>query len=204
VEDSVRQFKSVMVLILIAAAVISLLVGDLKDAIAIMAIVVLFGVLGFTQEYRAEKRWRRCARWRCPTCACGATARCARWRRRNCAGRHRAAGGGQCGAGGCAHRRKQQFADSRSRAHGRVGTIEKETGTLSGDNLPLGDRRNMASWAPTSPTARRGRRRRDGMNTELGHIATLIQEVDNEMTPLQSGSINWARCWAWWPSSSPA
>jgi P-type Ca2+ transporter type 2C len=49
------QFKSVMVLILIAAAVISLLVGDVKDAIAILAIVVLFGVLGFTQEYRAEK-----------------------------------------------------------------------------------------------------------------------------------------------------
>src|SRR5512136_124387 len=50
-----EQFKSVMVLILIAAAVISLLVGDVKDAIAILAIVVLFGVLGFTQEYRAEK-----------------------------------------------------------------------------------------------------------------------------------------------------
>ena len=50
-----EQFKSVMVLILIAAAVISLLVGDLKDAIAILAIVVLFGGLGFTQEYRAEK-----------------------------------------------------------------------------------------------------------------------------------------------------
>ena len=50
-----EQFKSVMVLILIAAAVISLLVGDVKDAVAILAIVVLFGVLGFTQEYRAEK-----------------------------------------------------------------------------------------------------------------------------------------------------
>jgi Ca2+-transporting ATPase len=50
-----EQFTSVMVLILIAAAVISLIVGDLKDAIAILAIVVLFGVLGFTQEYRAEK-----------------------------------------------------------------------------------------------------------------------------------------------------
>jgi Ca2+-transporting ATPase len=49
-----EQFTSVMVLILIAAAVISLVIGDLKDAIAILAIVVLFGVLGFTQEYRAE------------------------------------------------------------------------------------------------------------------------------------------------------
>ena len=58
-----EQFTSVMVLILIAAAVVSLLVGDLKDAVAILAIVVLFGILGFTQEYRAENpvdpRWNR-------------------------------------------------------------------------------------------------------------------------------------------------
>src|SRR5512139_4325722 len=46
-----EQFTSVMVLILIAAAVISLLLGDLKDAVAILAIVALFGVLGFMQEY---------------------------------------------------------------------------------------------------------------------------------------------------------
>ena len=50
-----EQFTATMVLILIAAAVISMIVGDLKDAIAILAIVVLFGVLGFVQEYRAEQ-----------------------------------------------------------------------------------------------------------------------------------------------------
>ena len=50
-----EQLTAVMVVILIVAAVVSLLLGDLKDAVAIMAIVVLNAVLGFTQEYRAEQ-----------------------------------------------------------------------------------------------------------------------------------------------------
>ncbi len=49
------QFTSKLVLILIVAAVISAVVGDFKDAIAILAIVILNAVLGFAQEYRAEQ-----------------------------------------------------------------------------------------------------------------------------------------------------
>jgi P-type Ca2+ transporter type 2C len=50
-----EQLTAVMVVILIVAAIISAFLGDFKDAIAILAIVVLNAVLGFTQEYRAEK-----------------------------------------------------------------------------------------------------------------------------------------------------
>ncbi|HUX09883.1 MAG TPA: cation-transporting P-type ATPase, partial [Terriglobia bacterium] len=49
------QFKELMVVILIIAAVISALLRDYNDAIAIGAIIILNAVLGFTQEYRAEK-----------------------------------------------------------------------------------------------------------------------------------------------------
>src|ERR1041385_3027965 len=49
------QLKQLMVVILIIAAVISALLGDYNDAIAIGAIVILNAVLGFSQEYRAEK-----------------------------------------------------------------------------------------------------------------------------------------------------
>ena len=50
-----QQFTSTMVLILIAAAVVSGLLGKATETIAIAAIVVLFALLGFVQEYRAEQ-----------------------------------------------------------------------------------------------------------------------------------------------------
>lgn len=49
------QFTSTMILVLIGAAVIAALLKDLPDAIAILAIVVLNAILGFAQEFKAEK-----------------------------------------------------------------------------------------------------------------------------------------------------
>ena len=50
-----RQFKNVLVIILLAATVISLALGETVDAAVILAIVFAISVLGFVQEYRAEK-----------------------------------------------------------------------------------------------------------------------------------------------------
>ena len=182
-----EQFKSVMVLILIAAAVISLLVGDLKDAVAILAIVVLFGVLGFTQEYRAEKAMAALRKMAVPN---------VRVRRdgevREVAASQLVPGDSVLLEAGNVVPADARIVESNNlriqeaALTGESEPIEKETGALSGGNLPLGDRRNMA-FMGTNVTYGRGVAVvvETGMNTELGHIATLIQEVDNEMTPLQ-------------------
>ncbi len=51
----VEQFASAMIVVLLAAAAVTALLGDLKDTVVILAIVLLNGVVGFVQEYRAEQ-----------------------------------------------------------------------------------------------------------------------------------------------------
>ncbi|PKO58849.1 MAG: ATPase, partial [Betaproteobacteria bacterium HGW-Betaproteobacteria-18] len=49
------QFTDFMVLVLLAAAVVSGLIGDLIDTVAILVIVVLNAVIGFMQSWRADR-----------------------------------------------------------------------------------------------------------------------------------------------------
>jgi Ca2+-transporting ATPase len=51
----VDQFTSPMILVLLAAAIVTLVIGETKDTVVILAIVVFNGVIGFVQEYRAEQ-----------------------------------------------------------------------------------------------------------------------------------------------------
>ncbi len=185
----VEQFTSVMVLILIAAAVIALVVGDLKDAVAILAIVVLFGALGFTQEYRAERAMAALRQMAVPN---------VRVRRD---GEVREIAASQLVPGDLVLLEAGNVvpADGRilesnnlriqeAALTGESEPIEKDPAALSDEQqaVPLGDRRNMA-FMGTHVTYGRGVAAivKTGMDTELGHIAALIQEVDQEMTPLQ-------------------
>src|SRR3989304_3205806 len=51
----VEQFTNTMIVVLMIAAIVTAIIGDLKDTIVILAIVALNGVIGFVQEYRAEQ-----------------------------------------------------------------------------------------------------------------------------------------------------
>ena len=50
----IGQFRNILVIVLLGAAVVSLFVGDVKDVVVILAIVVANAVLGTIQEYQAE------------------------------------------------------------------------------------------------------------------------------------------------------
>lgn len=51
----VNQFKNILIIILLIATILSALVGEIVDAILILVIVIFCAILGFTQEYRAER-----------------------------------------------------------------------------------------------------------------------------------------------------
>ncbi len=181
------QISSVMVLILIGAALLSLLLGKYLEATAIGAIVVLFTALGFYQEYRAEQAIAALRRMAVPS------ARVTR------DGRMTSVSVGQLVPGDIVHLdagtvvsadlRLVEVASLRieeATLTGESEPIDKQTDPVDRDDLALGDRVCMA-YSGTQVAAGRGQGVvvATGMRTELGRIATLLQDVESEQTPLQ-------------------
>ncbi|MBI5031392.1 MAG: cation-translocating P-type ATPase [Chloroflexi bacterium] len=182
-----EQFTATMVLILIAAAVVAGVMGDLKNSLAILTIVVLFGLLGFFQEYRAEKAMAALKRLAVPT---------VRVRRdgtlQEISARELVPGDIVLIEAGNLVPADVRLVESvnlrvqESALTGESEPIEKISDALTGDNLPLGDRRNMAYMGTTVTYGRgQGTVTQTGMQTELGKIATMMQSVERVATPMQ-------------------
>ena len=180
-----EQFTATMVLILVAAAAISMVVGDLKDAVAILAIVVLFGLLGFAQEYRAEQAIAALRKMSVPSVKARRDGTIIETAATQLVPGDvvRLEAGNVVPADG----RVVESANLRIQEAALTGESEpiEKRHRSSGDNAPLGDRNNMA-YMGTLVTYGRGTIvvTETGMQTELGKIATLIQ-VGGAMTPLQ-------------------
>ncbi len=182
-----EQITATMVLILIAAAVAAAVLGDTKNAVAITAIVLLYALLGFVQEYRAEKAIASLKRLSTPN---------VRVLRDGSLSEISARGlvpGDvvllETGNVVPADLRLLEAVNLRVQEAALTGeseAVEKHTGALATADLPVGDRRNLG-FMGTVVTLGRGRGLvvATGMNTELGKIATLIQETGVEQTPLQ-------------------
>ena len=182
-----EQFKATMVLILIGAAVISGLLGSVKDTIAIGVIVILFAIVGFVQEYRAEQAIAALKKLAVPL------VRALR------GGQGREMSSTQLVPGDVilletgnlipADARVIESVNLRVQEAALTGEsepIEKTANALTTPDLALGDRRNML-YMGTVVTYGRGKAivTNTGMNTELGKIAKLISDVRGEQTPLQ-------------------
>ena len=66
----IGQFKDIMVMILLGATVISILLGEISDAVTIILIVLLNAILGFIQEYRTEHTLEALRSMTAPTAKC--------------------------------------------------------------------------------------------------------------------------------------
>lgn len=174
-----EQFTQMMVLILIAAAVVSAFLGKETETVAIGAIVVLFAVLGFIQEYRAERAMAALKKMAVPN------VRVLRDGTLYELPAHELVPGDiitlEAGNAVPADVRFLESFNLRIQEASLTGEsepVEKQSDMITGNEVPLGDRRNMG-YLGTIVTYGRGRAVvvATGMQTELGKIASLIQDV---------------------------
>ena len=182
-----EQLTGTMVVILIVAALVSGFLGDWKDAVAIMAIVILNAVLGFSQEYRAEQAMAALKQMAVPTVKVRRNGQV-----REISARELVPGDIvllEAGALVPADGRLLEAINLRVEEAALTGEsepVEKSARALERVDLPVGDRINMV-YMGTVVTYGRGTAvvTETGMATELGRIADLIQTVEREPTPLQ-------------------
>ncbi|MBN1668318.1 MAG: cation-translocating P-type ATPase [Anaerolineales bacterium] len=182
-----EQFKETMVIVLMIAAVVSVIVGDMKDAIAILAIVVLNAILGFVQEYRAERAMAALKQMAAPL------VRVRRDGHVKEIDSHLLVPGDvvllEAGNAIPADARLVESINLRvteASLTGESQPVDKNVAALDQMDLPLGDRHNMV-YMGTAVNYGRGTAviAETGMRTQLGKIAEMIQTVDGEQTPLQ-------------------
>ncbi len=182
-----EQFTSVMVVVLILAAGVSAILGDYVDSIAIMAIVLLNAALGFRQEFKAEKAVAALKEMAAPTVRVVRDGRI-----EESASACLVPGdiimieaGNLIPADGLM---LESFSLKTQEASltGESAPVEKEAGIVLEAGRPLAERRNLV-YMGTSVTNGRGKAvvTGTGMNTELGHIADMLQSVKSEKSPLQ-------------------
>lgn len=181
-----RQFVDILILILVVAAAISLAVGDVTDAIVILAIVLLNGILGFVQEWKAEQALSALKQMLSPQCHVIRD------------GNEQKIEAANVVPGDVV----QLEIGDRVPADLRVAKavdLQVDEAVLTGESFsmgkqseptareaPLAERSSMA-WAGTAVTNGRalGIAVATGTHTEFGRIAELTQKVESEITPLQ-------------------
>ena len=181
------QFIEPMILILCAAAGLALWLGDLTEALAIRVVVFMFGVLGFIQEYRAEKAMAALKQLASPV---------VRVRReggvREIPARELVPGDivllteGNLAPADVRLIQCVNCGMSEAALTGESEHVLKSPEALADPEIPLGDRVNMGFMGTSVAHGRaEGVVVATGMRTELGKIAAMLRDIEPGRTPLQ-------------------
>ncbi len=182
-----EQLNNFVVILLIVASIISALLGDYVEAAAIMTIVVLNAVLGIVQEQRAEEALAALKRLAAPD------AQVLREGRRQTLPARDLVPGDivflEAGNFVPADVRLLEAVNLRVEEASLTGEslpVQKSAASIIDKDVPIGDRKNTAFMGTTVSYGRgRGVVVSTGMRTQLGLIATMLQTVETEETPLQ-------------------
>ena len=180
------QFKNVLILILLAAIALSALVGEVVDAAIIAVIVVFCAILGFMQEYRAERALEALKEMLSPMVEVLRGARAVEVPTREVV-----PGDVLLLEAGCKVPADARLVEVHSLScdeaplTGESVPVRKSVDALA-ENVPTAERRNMVF---TGSTVTYGRGRavavETGMRTAFGRIAGEVGSVEREITPLE-------------------
>lgn len=181
------QFKDVLIIILVIAAIVSIALGEIIDGSFIIAIVILNAVLGVVQENKASNALKALKEMAAPA------AKVIRNNKLEKIASSELVPGDivvlEAGDYVPADIRLIESVNLKIEEAALTGEsvpVEKEADALVDTDAPLGDRENMA-FMSTIVTYGRGKGvvTSTGMKTEIGNIANMLNEVEEEATPLQ-------------------
>jgi len=181
------QFTDVLVLILLAAAVVSGLIGDFEDTIVIAAILVLNAAIGFIQEYRAENALAALKAMAAPTALARRDGKLVTVPAADLVtGDVVALEAGAVVPADLRLLEAARLTVNESALTGESVPVEKSVAALNSEIQALGDRRNMAySGTIVAGGRAAGVVTATGMATEFGRVADLLQKTEEVGTPLQ-------------------
>ncbi len=181
-----KQFKNILIIILLIATGLSLALGEVYDAIVIISIVIISAVLGFAQEHRAEKALEALKKMTAPTALVLRDGKETQIRARDIVpGDILLFSTGDKIAADARIIEAINLKVDEAPLTGESHPVEKDSKPVR-EETPVSDRRNMV-FTGTAVVYGRGRgvATTTGMNTEFGKIAEMVQVIKAEETPLE-------------------
>lgn len=180
------QFRDIMVMILLAATVVSILLGEISDAVTIILIVLLNAILGFVQEYRTENTLEALRSMTSPTAKC--------WRdgklteieaAKLVTGDIIELEAGDRIPADCAVLKAVGFFSDESILTGESVAVGKSAGNENDTDNSLNKANIVYCGASATKGTCRAKVIATGLRTQMGKISEMLTDIDSEPTPLQ-------------------